>query len=368
LVLGVLVLDPRLQAQSPVRLDVQVPAGYVRLALTGAVGSVCTVQCRTNLAQTNWLVLDTLVLTNASQAWTDTNTPAVGARWYRALVQPVTCLKYSYGTSEMGKDLVYYQISPSSTNNKKALLNYQVHGFEDAWAHDGYSITLIANQLKAYYLTNPAALNGWTIYLNPAANPDGAINGANAYRVGESSTAFGRCTKNATDINRTFSLNKNSEQLQLATLVTNIAPTIILDFHGWCSCYYARDYGTNVGKYFSDAFNASYPGKPSKYGYVNYVGSGSANGTNDWGTTYGTTFHRNNTMTQDMFAEWANRVKNIPAAIIEYPAPAYGNPGGQTFDTVYDASLGFYVMTSTVRDSMVGRTEVALNNLFANYQ
>jgi hypothetical protein len=367
---GVLALAQRLPAQSPVRLDLQISAAYARLTITGAVGSVCTVQCRTNLAQTNWLTLDTLALTNTSQSWTDTNSATNGARWYRTLVQPVTCRKYSYGTSEMGRDLFCDQIQPVSTNNRRALLNYQVHGFEDGWAHDGYSLTLIANLVKAYYLANPAALNGWTVYLNPGANPDGAINGSNAYRVGESASAFGRCVLNATDINRSFSQNKNTEQLKLATLVTNVSPTIIIDFHGWCNGYIAKDAGTNVGNYFYSSFNASYSGKPSKYGYVGYVsGSGSPDGPIYWTTAQGGgPFTGKWTMTSDMFAEWANSVKKIPATIIEYPAPAYSNPGGSTYDTVYDATLGFYVISPTVRDSMVQRTEVALNSLFLTYQ
>ncbi len=358
--LAVSALVPRVEAQSSVRLNVQVPAGYARLSLTGAVGSVCTIQSRTDLAQTNWLTLTTFALTNTLQWWSDTNATAAGARWYRALVQPVTCLKYSYGTSFMGQDLASYKIAPLTTNGRKALLNYEVHGFEDAWYRDGYGLTAIANRIKTYYLTNPAALKGWTVYLNPSANPDGEVYGVNNARVGTAG-AFGRCTKNGTDINRSFSANLNIEQLKLATLVTNVAPTIILDFHGWCDCYYAVNYGTNVGKYFVDSFNASYPGKPSSYGYVN------ANGSIDWGTTLGTTFHANKTMTADMFAEWANRVKNIPAAIIEYPAPAFKHVGGIQYDITLDPGTGLYFMDTDTLEIMIGRTEVALDNLFGNY-
>ncbi len=323
---------------------------------------MCTIQCRTNPAQNTWLTLTTLPLTNNPQLWSDPNPPAGIGCWYRALVQPVTCQQYNYGTSKMGQNLVGYQITPASTNGRRALLNYESHGFEDAWYRDGYALTAIANLVKGYYLTNPAALNGWTIYLNPSANPDGEIYGNNNTRESPPSTVpFGRCTSNGRDINRNFSQNTSVEQLKLATLVTNISPTIILDFHGWCNCYYATNAGTNVGKFFVDSFNASYTGKPSKYGYVN------ADGSIDWGTANGTTFHSVKTMTLDMFATWANLVKKIPAAIIEYPAPAYSNPGGTVYDTVYDPALGLNVIKPSVRDSMFERTVVALNNLFLNY-
>jgi hypothetical protein len=365
LLLGLLALTamPDAFAAGVPKLALNIVNGRASLTITGQVGSVCSIQCLTNLSQPDgWRVLDTVALTNTIQTWTDTNALA-GSRWfYRGLVQPVTCLRYSYGTSQMGQSLVYYKITPTSTNGKKALLNYEVHGFEDAWYRDGYGLTAIANLVKAYYLTNPAALNGWTVYLNPSANPDGEIYGNNNQRESPpSTTPFGRCTYNGRDINRHFSQNVCVEQLKLATLVTNLAPTIILDFHGWCNCYYAEGNGVNVGKYFQDAFNASYDGKPSMYGYVN------ANGSIDWGSTLGGAFHGNSTMTADMFAEWANSAKNIPAAIIEYPAPAYSNPGGQTYDTVYDSALGLNVIKPSVRDSMAERTEVALNNLFLTY-
>ena len=360
--LAVSALAPRVEAQSPVRLNLQIPAGYARLSITGAVGNVCTIQSRTNLAQTNWLTLTTFALTNTLQGWSDTNTPATGAHWYRALVQPVTCIKSSYGTSYMGQDLVSYKISPITTNGRRALLNFEVHGFEDAWYRDGYGLTAIANRVKNYYLTNPAALNGWTVYLNPSANPDGEIYGVNNTREAPpSTTPFGRCTANSRDINRNFSQNVCIEQLKLATLVTNVAPTIILDFHGWCNCYYATNAGTNVGKYFVDSFNASYPGKPSKYAYVN------GDGTMDWQTANGTTFHSVKKMTLDMFATWANLVKNIPAAIIEYPAPAFKHINGTQYDITLDPGTGLYFMDADTLEILISRTEVALDNLFANY-
>ena len=347
-------------AQSNVRLNVQIPSGYARLSITGAVGSVCSIQTRTNLAQTNWLTLTTFALTNTLQWWSDTNAPASGARWYRALVQPVTCLKYSYGSSFMGQDLAGYKIAPLTTNGRKALLNYEVHGFEDAWYRDGYGLTAIANRIKTYYLTNPAALNGWTVYLNPSANPDGEVYGVNNSRVGTAG-AFGRCTKNGTDINRSFSANTNIEQLKLATLVTNVAPTIVLDFHGWCNTFY----GTNtVGWYFADAFNASYTGKPSSYGYVNSAG------TILWDTANGGIFHTNGlTRGCDYFTEFELNKRNIPSAIIEYPAPAFkaSHVGTQVYDKTLDPGTGLYFMDADTLEIMIWRTEVALDNLFGNY-
>jgi len=359
--LAVFPLAPRAQAQSPVRLDLQIPAGYPRLSITGAVGSVCTIQCRTNLAQANWLTLTTFALTNTVQGWNDTNAPATSARWYRALVQPVISLKYSYGNSAMGQDLAYHKISPITTNGRKALLNFEVHGFEDAWYRDGYALTAIANRVKSYYLTNPAALKGWTVYLIPSANPDGEIYGTNNVRELNATYSFGRCTANGNDINRRFSQNTSVEQLKLATLVTNIVPTIILDFHGWCACFY----GTNtVGKYFADSFNASYPGKPSKYGYVN------PNGTIDWGTSLGTTFHSNGlTRDCDYFTEYELNKRNTPAAIIEYPAPAFktNHVGTQVYDKTLDLGTGLFFMDADTLEIMISRTEVALDNLFATY-
>ena len=361
-VLAVSALTPPAAAQSPVRLDLQIPTGYPRLSITGAVGTVCTVQCRTNLAQSNWLTLTTFALTNTLQWWNDTTAPGSGTRWYRAWVQPVTDLQSSYGTSVRGQDLVCHKISPLTTNGRKALLNFEVHGFEDAWYRDGYALIAIANRVRNYYLTNPAALKGWTIYLNPSANPDGVMYGTNNARE-TSPPAFGRCTANGRDINRNFSLNTSTEQLKLATLVTNVAPTIILDFHGWCAAYYAENNGAAVGDYFASAFNASYPGKPSKYGYVK------PDGTTDWSTANGVTFHSITTMTANMFAEWANSVKNIPAAIIEYPAPAFetSHIGTQLFDKTLDPGTGLYFINAGTLEIMISRTEVALDDLFAHY-
>jgi hypothetical protein len=130
----------------------------------------------------------------------------------------------------------------------------------------------------------------------------------------------------------------------------------VLDFHGWYNCTYGD---AKLGGYFASAFNASYAGKPSKYCFV------SGTGAMDCGPTLGGTFHRNTTISKDLFAEWATSQRRIPSVLVEFPAPDYDNNG--RFDTVPDRALGFDRMAPATLDKMVGRARVAMNALFAGY-
>src|SRR5204862_2000643 len=75
---------PRTPAQTPPGLNLQLYAG---LSITGAVGTVYSVEYLSDLAQTNsWRCLEYLQLLASPYLWADKSAPATGQRFYRAVV------------------------------------------------------------------------------------------------------------------------------------------------------------------------------------------------------------------------------------------------------------------------------------------
>jgi formylglycine-generating enzyme required for sulfatase activity len=103
--LTVWAVGPRAAAQTPPVLDVQLYAG---LSITGAVGSVYSIECVADLAQTNtpsaWRCLEFLQLPASPYLWADKSGPATGKRFYRAVAMeaPTNVVFIPPGTFRMG--------------------------------------------------------------------------------------------------------------------------------------------------------------------------------------------------------------------------------------------------------------------------
>jgi len=106
-VLGLVVwaVGPRAAAQTPAELGIEIQAG---LSITGAVGTVYSVEYVTDLAQTNtpsaWRCLEFLQLPASPYLWADKSAPATGKRFYRAVVfaAPTNLVFIPPGTFRMG--------------------------------------------------------------------------------------------------------------------------------------------------------------------------------------------------------------------------------------------------------------------------
>ena len=105
LCLAVWTAGPQASAQTPPGLGLQLYAG---LTITGAVGTVYSVEYLTDLAQTNnasaWRCLEFLRLPASPYLWTDKSAPATGMRFYRAVVfaAPTNLVFIPPGTFRMG--------------------------------------------------------------------------------------------------------------------------------------------------------------------------------------------------------------------------------------------------------------------------
>jgi formylglycine-generating enzyme required for sulfatase activity len=106
LLLGAMALPiltpPRASAQTPPGLDLQLYAG---LSITGAVGTVYSVEYVTDLAKTNsWRCLEFLQPPASPYLWADKSAPATGQRFYRAVVfaAPTNLVFIPPGTFRMG--------------------------------------------------------------------------------------------------------------------------------------------------------------------------------------------------------------------------------------------------------------------------
>jgi len=89
-------------AQSPPMLNLQLYAG---LTVTGAVGTVYSIEYVTDLAQTNsWRCLEFLQLPASPYLWADKSAPATGQRFYRAVQTgaPTNMVFIPPGTFRMG--------------------------------------------------------------------------------------------------------------------------------------------------------------------------------------------------------------------------------------------------------------------------
>ena len=105
LCLAVWAVAPRAVAQTPPALDIHTYAG---LTITGAVGTVYSVEYITDLAQTNdpsaWRCLEYLQLPASPYLWADNSGPATGKRFYRAVAMeaPANMVFIPPGTFRMG--------------------------------------------------------------------------------------------------------------------------------------------------------------------------------------------------------------------------------------------------------------------------
>jgi hypothetical protein len=83
---GLWAVAPGASAQTSAGLDLQLYAG---LTITGAVGTVYSVEYVTDLAQTNnpsaWRCLEYLELPASLYLWADKSGPVTGKRFYRAV-------------------------------------------------------------------------------------------------------------------------------------------------------------------------------------------------------------------------------------------------------------------------------------------
>ena len=98
-------VGPRAAAQTPAGLELQLYAG---LSITGAVGTVYSIEYVTDLAQTNnasaWRCLEFLQLPASPYLWADKSAPATGKRFYRAVQTeaPTNLVFIPPGTFRMG--------------------------------------------------------------------------------------------------------------------------------------------------------------------------------------------------------------------------------------------------------------------------
>ena len=98
-------VGPQSSAQTPPVLDIQLYAG---LSITGAVGTVYSIEYVTDLAQTNdpsaWRCLEYLQLPASPYLWADKSAPATGQRFYRAVAftPPTNMVFIPPGTFRMG--------------------------------------------------------------------------------------------------------------------------------------------------------------------------------------------------------------------------------------------------------------------------
>jgi len=92
---------PRAVSQTTAGLDIQLHPG---LTITGAVGTVYSIEFVTDLSQTNaWHCLDFLQLPATNYLWFDPNPSATGRRFYRAVADVRTAMMFiPPGSFKMG--------------------------------------------------------------------------------------------------------------------------------------------------------------------------------------------------------------------------------------------------------------------------
>jgi formylglycine-generating enzyme required for sulfatase activity len=97
--LALVSMAPRASAEAPAGLTIQTYAG---LTITGAVGTVYTVQFTTNLEQSDWRGAGIVQLPSSPYLWVDTTAAATNRRFYRAVEGPTNLVWIPPGTFTMG--------------------------------------------------------------------------------------------------------------------------------------------------------------------------------------------------------------------------------------------------------------------------
>ncbi|WP_415338180.1 SH3 domain-containing protein, partial [Clostridium perfringens] len=177
--------------------------------------------------------------------------------------------KIVYGTSGRGRELAAYKVGNGSNS---LVFVCEIHGWEDNWPADGIELTKIGNGLIEHFQN--AGTNNWSLYIIPAANPDGVSEGF-------TNNGPGRCTiVGAVDCNRDFPLgfskggvpryHSGNEPLSvpesrgLRDFIQGIknrtsGEMCVIDLHGWEGAAIGNP---EIGQYFRNQF-----GFEQRYGY-----------------------------------------------------------------------------------------------------
>lgn len=212
---------------------------------------------------------------------------------FNDLTEPSNVKKVEYGKSGMGRPLYYYQIG---NGQKILLMTFEIHGYEDAWAQDGFELTKIAEYLISNLSKEDAKngnLNGWSVCIVPSANPDGLLDGHTNYGPGRS-----QITKKI-DINRDFpgpgfiptaTVRNNTDgdvplKAPEAQALANLANKLmkesngnlaVVDTHGWLDMSSGAQ---GLSNYFDKEFNLDNKVIHEKYyggywvGYAKMIGA-----------------------------------------------------------------------------------------------
>lgn len=223
-------------------------------------------------------------------------------------------LKREYSDGVSTETLEYYQFG----GGPNVLIAYFAeHGFEDAWAADGWELAQIGCGVFDRLYSQKDNLSGWTVYVIPCLNRKGVLNGWTNNGPGRTAVDSG------VDINRWFPTNNfkyysdarnwNRASVREGNLLKSFitskksssSVTIALDVHGWLG-YSIGD--AEIGKSFIDQFN--------------FYNKSLANGSG-------------------YSAKWCQE-QGIKASLIELPLPANpaaiisGNYAGKVADAIVD--------------------------------
>nr|WP_253197606.1 SH3 domain-containing protein [Clostridium algidicarnis] len=167
----------------------------------------------------------------------------------------------SYGESGKERDLTAYKIG---NGNNSLVMVCEVHGYEDNFPKDGLELVNIGNDLIRSLTSN--GTKGWSVYVIPAANPDGLAEGY-------TNNGPGRCTiVGGVDINRDFPIGFTShgtprywtgdaplsvnESKKLSEFIQGIknktsGKMVVIDLHGWEGAAIGNP---EIGQYFRNQF------------------------------------------------------------------------------------------------------------------
>ncbi len=152
----------------------------------------------------------------------------------------VDVLRFRYGVSCLGRDLVCLCLTAGEWE-RTVLLNFEIHGFEDAYDRDGQLLVDLAESVAEHFSAQPELLSGCRLLLIPSANPDGLAEGT-------TNQGFGRCNAQGIDLNRDFDAShvvytdsRNAtpapfsavESRAMRDLVLSCSPDVVMDMHGW---------------------------------------------------------------------------------------------------------------------------------------
>lgn len=140
--------------------NISMVGGYPQLSIQSNIGITNQIQCKTNLSQTNWVVLTNLMVAQSPYSFVDVSTASASSRFYRVIAAAAG----TFYPTNVGSPVAWWRPFDQATN---------ASGQVTTWTN-AYNSSL--NLVQTYPSAQPYISNAWLNAIYPAVKFDGLAN------------------------------------------------------------------------------------------------------------------------------------------------------------------------------------------------